>query len=90
MAKRLTLPEPIWVRDATPRGSPRLHRLLERAIELADLSASDVYTLGDWIAPLDAEAADNLGLILVAIFLAVGEGSLALEVSTDSMRRKYS
>ncbi len=88
MAERWTIPEPIWVRDATPRGSPRLHRLLERAIEMADLSASDIYTLGDWIAPLDAESADNLGLILVAIFLAVGEGSLALEMSADSLRRR--
>ncbi len=87
MAERNDITEETWVREAT-RGTERLYRLLDRAVELADLSATDVFALGDWVAPLDADAADGLGLILVGMFLAVGEGSLALELSAESLRRR--
>src|SRR5437762_2444592 len=86
MADRQLTTEHAWAREAASRGTPRLHRLLDRAIELGGLSATDVYTLGDWIAPLEAAAADGLGLLLAALFLAVGEGSLAVELSAAPLR----
>src|SRR5437660_571321 len=88
MAERSLTTEHHWAREALPKGTPRLHRLLDNAIESDGLSAVDVYTIGDWIAPLEPEAADCLGLVLVALFLAVAEGSLAVELSADALRRR--
>src|SRR4051812_36994821 len=88
MVERSFTAEHPWAREAMPNGTPRLHRLLDNAIESDGLSAVDVYTIGDWIAPLESEAADCLGLILVALFRAVAEGSLAVELSADALRRR--
>lgn len=88
MAEKNVIAEEVWARDATANGTSRLHRLLDRAIESADLSATDIYSLGDWIAPLKSGPADHLGLLLVAIFLAAGEGSLAVELSRESLTRR--
>jgi exodeoxyribonuclease V alpha subunit len=88
MAERNRTTESAWAREAASRGTARLYRLLDRAIEMDGLSAADVYTLGDWIAPLEPDDADCLGLLLVALFLALSEGSLAVELSAAALRRR--
>lgn len=89
MAEMFATIEQAWVREATAAGTDRLARLVSRATLDADLAASDVYSLGDWIEPLDrVEAADNLGLLLVALFLAVGEGSLAIRLDAFSLKKR--
>lgn len=88
MVDALTIATGDWAREATANGTPRLHRLLMHAIESADLSATDVYSLGDWIAPLEGATADHLGLLLVGLFLAAGEGSLALELAPEPLRKR--
>lgn len=81
-----TIPEPAWIREAA--RTDRLARLLARAVENADVAASDVFSLGDWIEPLDECAADNLGLLLTSLFLADGEGSLAVNLDADALTRR--
>lgn len=88
MPDRFAAPEHAWAHAAASKGTPRLHRVLDRAIDAADLSAIDIYSLGDWIEPLDPSRADHLGLLLVAMFLAAAEGSLAIELSVDALRHR--
>src|SRR4051812_12754649 len=77
-----------WASAATPRASPRLRGLIDRAIKQADLSDVDVLSLGDWVAMLDDPGAERLGVILIALFLAVADGSLAIELSAESLARR--
>jgi exodeoxyribonuclease V alpha subunit len=77
-----------WVRDALPADTPRLARLLEQAVERADLRACDVYSLADFLGAVDAFAAENLGLLLLTLMLALDEGSLAVEISQKALARR--
>ena len=75
------VPELAWVRETI--ASPRLCRLLDHAVELDDFAASDLYSLGDFLAAVPASAANNAGILLVPLLLALEEGSLAIELSVD-------
>ena len=83
------IPELAWVRELFGHRSPRLCRLIDHAVELADLPASDIYTLADFVEPFQS-AAENLGLLLVPQFLALEEGSLAIELSESALGRRLS
>jgi exodeoxyribonuclease V alpha subunit len=74
--------------DILDGHSQRLQRLVGQAVADAALPLADVYQLKDWLQSVDTTHADSLGLLLIALFLALGEGSLCVELSADSLSRR--
>src|SRR3954470_10258215 len=76
-----------WVREALPELPPRLARLVDQAAAAVDFPASDVYSLADFLAVVP-RAAETLGLLVVPLFLALEEGSLAIDLAPAALERR--
>ena len=80
------VPELPWIRETI--GPKRLCRLLDHAVELGNFAASDLYSLGDFLAAVPADSAEEAGILIVPLMLALDEGSLAIELDVDALLRR--
>ncbi|HEX3313856.1 MAG TPA: AAA family ATPase, partial [Gemmataceae bacterium] len=80
------VPELPWIRETI--GPKRLCRLLDHAVELGNFAASDLYSLGDFLAAAPADAVEEAGILIVPLMLALDEGSLAIEAEVESLLRR--
>ncbi len=71
-----------------PRAGARLVRLTRAAQDAAQIPWADFYQLGDWLEPYPRAQADALGLLATALFLALEEGSLCIELSPAGLMRR--
>jgi exodeoxyribonuclease V alpha subunit len=79
-----------FLKDLFPEASPELLRLLAGAAENADLLRGDYFTIRDWLEIAEYRDADGLAALLLAMMLALDEGSLGVAVAADSIARRLS
>ena len=82
------VPELPWIREAI--GPKRLCRLLDHVVELGNFAESDLYSLGDFLAAVPADSAEEAGILIVPLMLALDEGSLAIELDAAALMRRLS
>jgi exodeoxyribonuclease V alpha subunit len=75
-----------WIRETI--GPKRLCRLLDHAVELGNFAASNLYSLADFLAAVPADSAEEAGILIVPLMLALDEGSLAIELNVDALLRR--
>src|SRR5262245_50814590 len=86
--KRTDVAELAWIREALPFASRRLARLLDHATQTADLPASDVFSLNDFLLAVPPAVRDSLGTLVIPLFLALDEGSLAIDLDAERLQRR--
>src|SRR5687768_589260 len=81
-------PYSYFLRDVFPGASHELLRLLESSAENALLLRSDYLTIRDWLEIADCHTAEGLCALLVVLMLALEEGSLCVEASSEAPARR--
>lgn len=74
--------------EICPGKDERCRRLYEGAVENGGLLATDFYTLRDWLETAEYETHLSLHALLILLLLALDEGSLCLEQSEATFRRR--
>src|SRR5690242_15799309 len=77
-----------FLRELFPEAGPELLRLYEGAAENADLLRTDFYTIRDLLDLSGYAAHEALHALLLGLMVALDEGSLCIEVSEASLRRR--
>src|SRR5271154_2455627 len=71
-----------------PKASPELLRLYASAAENAGLLRTDFYTIRDLIELADYAEDEPLQVLLLALVLALDEGSLCVAASPEGLTRR--
>jgi exodeoxyribonuclease V alpha subunit len=86
----MTEPTPVsyFLKELFPSATPELLRLLEGASENGGLLRADYFTIRDWLEIAEYQEAEGLVALLLVLMLALEEGSLCVEASTQSIARR--
>ncbi len=86
----MTEPTPLtyFLKELFPKAGAELLRLLEGAAENAGLLRGDYFTIRDWLEIADYGDAEGLVALLLALMLALEEGSLCVEATAESIARR--
>jgi exodeoxyribonuclease V alpha subunit len=88
--KQVTEATPLtyFLKELFPTASAELLRLFEGAAENAGLLRGDFFTIRDWLEIADYGDAESLAALVLALMLALEEGSLCVEASAESIARR--
>src|SRR5438105_4278022 len=77
-----------FLRDLFPEAGPELLRLYETAAETSNLLRVDFYTIRDLVELSDYTREEALQALLLIMLMALDEGSLCIEASEASLKRR--
>src|SRR5438132_4209984 len=77
-----------FLRDLFPEAGPELLRLYEAAAENSNLLRVDFYTIRDLVELSGYTTQEALQALLLIMLLALDEGSLCIQASEASLRRR--